>query len=57
MKKETIDYTGLQPVVKEYNPEKAYPRLKNKIWRDLEKPGPCRSLTKEEIDNEYKVAP
>ena len=58
MKKEIIDeYTGLQPVVKEYNPELAFPRLKHQLWRELEKPGPCRSLTREEIEREYKTEP
>jgi hypothetical protein len=38
-----------------YDPKKAYPRLRHKIWRDLEAPGPVRYLTKEEIEREYRV--
>lgn len=41
----------------EYNPKKAYPRLKHKIWRDLMRPGPIRYLTKEEIEREYGPPP
>lgn len=39
--------------VKPYDPRKAYPQTRSPLWLELEKPGPCRSLTREEIEKEY----
>ena len=41
--------------IKEYSPEKAYPQLRNATWRELEKPGKVRYLTREEIEAEYDL--
>ena len=34
-------------------PEQKYPRIPMKAWRDVMEPGPCRSLSREEIEALY----
>lgn len=56
MNKEDNDIVEEKYLVKDtYSPEKAYPQLRNATWRELEKPGKVRMLTREEIEAEYDV--
>lgn len=56
MNKEDNDIVEEKYLVKEtYSPEKAYPQLRNATWRELEKPGKVKILTREEIEELYDV--